>query len=369
MLSWLWQRLRPARAAAPPGQAHMTFGQTSIGRSMSRTGLFLKKQLWIWPIIAVVVLAVIGFAVKSAIERTMQASLKSELQTLLSVERSMLETWLKVQESNAETLANDPQVRRLIAEILAAEEAAKGGTGPKGEAELKAEELQARLAKELEPAMSSHDFVGYVVTDKSQQIVAAYTRSLIGTTVPEFDAFLTRVAEGTPTVSPPFPSIVMLKDKSGRLRSGVPTMFVAAPVRDENLQVVAVLAMRIRPEQEFTRILQLGRIGDSGETYAFDKSGLIVSNSRFDEELILLGLLPDTGHAAIDSEHQLRDPGGDMTAGFRPKVRRARVAAHARLVAAAIAGNSGRRCRRLSRLPRRDEGRGLGLGCRSTKWE
>jgi eukaryotic-like serine/threonine-protein kinase len=341
MFAWLWQRLRPNRAAAAaPGQAHLTFAHTSVGRSLSRTTLFLKKQLWIWPIIAVVVLAVIGFAVKSAIERTMQASLKSELQTLLSVERSMLETWLKVQESNAETLANDPQVRRLIAEILAAEEAAKNATGSKAEADLKAEELQARLAKELEPAMSSHDFVGYVVTDKSQQIVAAYTRSLIGTTVPEFDAFLTRVAEGTPTVSPPFPSIVMLKDKSGRMRSGVPTMFVAAPVRDENLQVVAVLALRIRPEQEFTRILQLGRIGDSGETYAFDKSGLLVSNSRFDEELILLGLLPDTDSAQSILNISLRDPGGDMTAGYRPKVRRAELPL-CEPVAAAIAGKSG----------------------------
>ena len=70
-------------------------------------------------------------------------------------------------------------------------------------------------------------------------------------------------------------------------------MFVAAPIRDDSFQVVGVLGLRIDPEQEFSRIMSLGRFGDSGETYAFDKDGRMVSNSRFDEDLILLGLLPD----------------------------------------------------------------------------
>ena len=84
-----------------------------------------------------------------------------------------------------------------------------------------------------------------------------------------------------------------MKDETGRLRTGVPTMFVAAPIRDDSFQVVGVLALRIDPEQEFSRILSLGQFGETGETYAFDKEGRMVSNSRFDDDLILLGLLPD----------------------------------------------------------------------------
>ena len=64
-----------------------------------------------------------------------------------------------------------------------------------------------------------------------------------------------------------------MKDDKGRTRTGVPTMFVAAPIRDDSFQVVGVLALRIRPEEEFSRILQLGRFGETGETYAFDKNG------------------------------------------------------------------------------------------------
>jgi serine/threonine protein kinase len=132
----------------------------------------------------------------------------------------------------------------------------------------------------------------------------------------------------------------MLKDKAGRLRSGTPTMFVAAPVRDENLQVVAVLALRIRPEQEFTGILQLGRIGQTGETYAINRDGVMVSNSRFDEDLILLGLLPDTQQARSILNISLRDPGGNLQHGFRPRVRRGELPL-TKIAAAAIAGTSG----------------------------
>lgn len=104
--------------------------------------------------------------------------------------------------------------------------------------------------------------------------------------------------------------------------------------------MVAALGLRLRPENEFTQIMQLGRIGDTGETYAFDKSGLLVSNSRFDEGMILLGLLPDQPDAHSIVTLRVRDPQGDMTAGFRPSVRRSELPL-TRMAADAVAGKSG----------------------------
>jgi eukaryotic-like serine/threonine-protein kinase len=117
-------------------------------------------------------------------------------------------------------------------------------------------------------------------------------------------------------------------------------MFVSAPIRDANLQVVAALGLRTRPEREFTRILQLGRVGDSGETYAIDTKGLMVSSSRFDEDLILLGLLPDHDDSHSILNISVLDPGGNLDEGFRPKVRRAELPL-TQAATAAIAGDSG----------------------------
>jgi serine/threonine protein kinase len=330
MIAWLTRLFR--RAPRQPGepQAHITFGATSAGRSFSRTRLLLKKQLWIWPIIAVVLLASVGYGIRVAIERTMQRSLQSELETLLQVERSMLETWLGVQEANGASLANDQQVRDVAAQILDAarvvddvEEAAiePAAVVPQGRA-LRA--LNARLAQELGPGMSAHHFVNYFLADKDFRILASSNPELMGKPVPQqYEAFVARTLAGDTTVSRPFPSTVSMKDEFGRVKTGVPTMHVCVPIRDAAFQIIAVLGLRIRPEREFTNILQLGRIGESGETYAINKNGTMVSNSRFDDDLILMGLLPDEENSHSLLNLQVRNPGGSLKDGYRPSVRRA----------------------------------------------
>src|SRR4051812_38986602 len=172
MFDWL-RPLLPSRTRGHAAQAHITFGATSIGRTISRTGLLLKKQLWIWPIIAVMLLAVIGLGIRVAIERTMKASLRSQLQTLLSVERAMVETWLKVQEQNAESLANDQQIREIVAQLITAsqqtDDLATESTTAAQPTSSRAP-LVARLAQELAPGMSSHDFITFFVADKDQKV-------------------------------------------------------------------------------------------------------------------------------------------------------------------------------------------------------
>jgi len=340
---------RSTGSAAGP-QAHMTFGRTSIGRTVTRAGLLLKRQLWVWPIFAVVLLAIIGRLVSGAIHDTMEHSLRSELQTLLNVERSMLQKWLQVQEAGVRSLADQRNVRRIVAELAggtglppagAPVDGAPGGGAPAaGEKPLLAAEKIAQLSAELEPGMASHHFVGYVLIDKELRVVASNEHALVGETAVQYESFLHKAFDGNATVSVPYPSSILLKDARGRLRSGIPTMVACAPVRDENLQIIGVLAMRIRPEREFTEILQLGRMGRSGETYAINGDGLMVSNSRFDEDLIVLGLLPDTEDAASILTVQVRAPGGDMTRGFRPAVRRREMPLTA-AAAAAAAGTEG----------------------------
>jgi hypothetical protein len=45
MFPWLAQLLGRSTGDRDRAAAHMTFGQTSLGRSLSRTRLLLKKQL------------------------------------------------------------------------------------------------------------------------------------------------------------------------------------------------------------------------------------------------------------------------------------------------------------------------------------
>lgn len=318
--------------------AHMTWGSKSISRSLSRTGMFLKTQLWIWPIFAIVAMSLLAYGVGSAIEATMKENLKSQLQTLLNVEVAMIENWLHVQTSNCTALSNDLTVRESVYKLIENDEtdANQETTVPQSKAE-----IRQHLGKVIGPTLSAHHYVGYFVADKTRRIISASSEELIDQgEIPEYEAFITKALAGQATVCPPFPSVTSQKDGSGRQRTGVPTMFVCAPIRDIRFEVVGVLALQIRPDQEMTRIFQLGRNGETGETYGFDKTGLMISNSRFDDQLILLGILPDQPDAHSILNVHIRDPQGDLTRGFHPKVRRSTLPL-TKMAADAVTGKSG----------------------------
>jgi len=94
-----------------------------------------------------------------------------------------------------------------------------------------------------------------------------------------------------------------------------PTIFYTVPVFTPNKKVSGVLIKAEDPKRNFTRITQAGRIGDSGETYAFDKEGWMLTQSRFESALVEIGLLAPNTSSILNI--QLIDPGVDLTRANR----------------------------------------------------
>ncbi len=130
-----------------------------------------------------------------------------------------------------------------------------------------------------------------------------------------------RVLAGESILIPPISSDVKVPGSKEIGSSDItPTMFFAAPVSSPNGEVVAVIAQRLNPHEDFSRLFRLGRVGDSGETYAFDRYGNLLSKSRFLNDLEAVGLVKEGSQSILTVE--IRDPGGDMTTGFRPEIPR-----------------------------------------------
>jgi hypothetical protein len=136
-------------------------------------------------------------------------------------------------------------------------------------------------------------------------------------------AFYNKVLHCGPSVSVPYRSKLLLPDEKGELKSGLPTMLAATRVTDDKNKPIAVLALRLRPEAEFTEILRTARFGKTGETYAFDRNGLMLSNSRFDDDLKAIGLLVDQPDSRSVLTLEMRNPGVNMVEGKRPAQKRA----------------------------------------------
>ena len=76
---------------------------------------------------------------------------------------------------------------------------------------------------------------------------------------------------------------------------GGASLFVITPIRDQH-RVVALFALQLAASKEFSDILHRARIGESGETYAVDERGIMVSDSRFEADLVKLKLIQPGQH-------------------------------------------------------------------------
>ncbi len=287
--------------------------QSRVAQSLSSTGKLLKTELWIWPIAAAGLLVVVGFFVRWQVEGQFRRHVANLLQTTLQADVAALQAWLASQEALATACASDERNIQLIAQL---QELAK-------RPEITLEQLAAapeakQLGQALEPWLDAYGFQGFGVIDPQGNVLAAKRRELVGKgDVQHQPEFFQSVFAGEAAVSRPERSRVMLQRPNGGQQVGLPTMFVAAPVRHEG-EIIAALGFRIPPEEAFTKILSVAQMGDSGETYAFDANGLLLSQSRFDDQLKQIGLLVNLDHVRSILNVHIRDPGVNLVAGQRP---------------------------------------------------
>ncbi|WP_372880767.1 transporter substrate-binding domain-containing protein [Psychromonas sp.] len=140
------------------------------------------------------------------------------------------------------------------------------------------------------------------------------SQNLIATQKPELFA---RVLAGESVLVPPIFSDIVQKDATGRLLTEAPTMFFAEPLRDQSGQVIAVFTLRFDPAEEFSEIIQAGRIGDSGDSYAFDRQGRLLTRARFAENLATVSEYYQQGDKLLS--FAIKDPGGNLLQGYRPE--------------------------------------------------
>jgi PAS domain S-box-containing protein len=133
---------------------------------------------------------------------------------------------------------------------------------------------------------------------------------------------LERVFQGETVFVPPITSDVMLDMKKVEYLGLPPTMFFAGPIRKADGTIIAAVTKRVDPSKDFSRILQFSRVGDTGETYAFDQTGRLLSESRFVDDLRQIGLIKEGASGVLNIE--IRDPGGNMVKGYRSEVLRSK---------------------------------------------
>src|SRR5690242_15612030 len=82
--------------------------QSRLSGSLTATGATLRRQLWVWPIIAALLLGGVGWWVHRSVESAMRQELAGQLTTILNADVEALRVWTKDQEAIARSLARMP---------------------------------------------------------------------------------------------------------------------------------------------------------------------------------------------------------------------------------------------------------------------
>ena len=298
----------------------------------------MKKALWqrSWfvPIVIAVVVGGVGWWAQSTVEGAVKRQVGENLATLLDAEVAALTLWLDIEKAEAEKRALDPDIRGRIVDVLRLAADPDGGV----ETILASSELSAfRTAVEASSLRMTVD--GYGVVDRSGRIVAAQIDAAIGRQVGASAAeWFGRILAGETAIFGPVEYPVAEEGRDSLVLR--PAMFVAAPVRNLRNDVIAAFVMRYSPADEFSRLLHLAQFGESGESYAFNASGVMITESRFTDQLQEVGLVDEGPEASSIFAVDIRNPGGNLLLGYQPDLPRTALP-YTRMAAAAIAGTDG----------------------------
>ena len=340
-----------------------------------------RQPIWIVPLVIAALVAVFGWWGNARLRRTVEGQLKAELAATLDANVTALDLWTTNQAKLATSLADESGVRALALRILDKFDQAEANNQKVPDLP----ELE-ELANYLKPRLKK---VGYETAHLVSTNLYVVANAIGGRSQPGFavhedhtEKFSELFASGQPVIITPFKPKRPTPGRPPRRRTGEPPfgwppnspppsraretnefpgqdrpppaemarlrrgdvtlMQVAAPIRDDNGVVRGALALIINPDAEFTRILSVARSGNSGETYAFDQHGLMISKSRFDDQLKKLGLIENRPGASSALNLRLSDPGSEPRAGSRrPDHAAIALQPLTHIVAEAVAGGSG----------------------------
>jgi two-component system, sensor histidine kinase and response regulator len=239
---------------------------------------------------------------------------RENLDVVLNNTMERLDLWVSERQKFLMSLGRDPELVEITKKLLAL---------PIEAGVLKTSEAQKKIRRFFEENEAGFGKIGFFIISPNAISIGSGrdanlgTKNLIAEQKPEL---LAKAFEGEAVFIPPIRSDVVIGEQSDTASSKTKkplTMFFAVPIRDLDGTILAVLTQRLLPEGQMSMIMQGGRTGHSGESYLVNVEGILVTQSRFKNELIDIGLLSAKG--AGQEEVHVRDPGGNMLNGYKPK--------------------------------------------------
>ncbi|MDA1250980.1 MAG: serine/threonine-protein kinase [Planctomycetota bacterium] len=289
----------------------------------------------------------VSFWLYTGVRGSLREIRTQQLETLVEAEQASLRHWINGQKSKVAWWARDPEFRVAVSEL------ASISSQPENEATLRGAAAQTTIRNYLQQVAG--DDVEFsiwnrsliTISDGSTEASSAHTDCLFLGVTDQGAAILNRVFEGNPVLQMPHigefirrpsgagktmpsgngPSLDKPAEKTApsqmkEFEASQPKMSVIVPVETTagGALSAALLIRSSDLDDEFNAIFLAARAESSGETYAFNRAGEMISESRFNTQLRRIGLIDPSPESISRLVVQIRDPGGNLVEGYQTSV-------------------------------------------------
>lgn len=289
---------------------------TSGSRFLRTLGTTIgRRRRWtLGGLVLVLIFSGLGYWVLTGVRESLRVLRRENLEKLLAADMDTLRYWLEGEKAKVQSWTRDPD---LVASVKGLVDV--GAANSDRRTALLESPQQTEIRNVLRAIADPN--VAYIIWDRSNTAIAESSPqgAWLGKGVAVEDAsVLARVFRDETVVLPPhIPKTAGLESTEKPEISQRPVMAIAVPIYDEEgIAIASMFVHGIGTEETFFEIFKTVRMGDSGETYAFDSNGVMVSKSRFEKQLRRIGLMPTDPEATSCLSIQIRDPGGNLTTGF-----------------------------------------------------
>ncbi len=279
-----------------------------LGKRLTRLTGLAPKELLI-ALLAVLVIKATDTGMVWLIESRYRQAVGDALQTLLESREQAMHLWASDQKQVAVNLARGEELVAATRVLLAT---------PPNLRDLLASPAQRALRDLFQGYLKGGHLRGYFIISPSNISLASSREGNVGSEnlLASQPDVLDRLWRGETVLSRVQHSRLPLPEQRP-IEAGTRdiTLFVGTPIRDAAGRVIALLTLRIDPNLTLFPLLRRPKLGESDESYVFDRDGTMLSPSRFTDELITRGLLAPGQSGALrirleDRGQAIRESGG-----------------------------------------------------------
>ncbi|MGL1892605.1 MAG: GGDEF domain-containing protein [Spirochaetaceae bacterium] len=244
-----------------------------------------------------------GYFALEKIKNETKINIRSSLITVLATTHESIYIWLDYRTKDIEEIVSNKKIKAITSELLKLEDYSKLHSNPS----------IIELREHMRPILEKNSDLGIFIISPDNISIASMRdsnlglKNIISTDRPNI---LKDVFKGETKLVPTIQSDVVLNSEINTdFKKSTPTIFIATPIIIDN-KIVAAFTLRLDPAKAFTKIISLGNIGRSGETYAFDNNATLITDIRFPSALRSKGLLKPNEKAILNM--RILDPGVNL---------------------------------------------------------